>query len=108
MVNKMKLFQRIADWASVACGTPQFLGLHLIWWIIWIGFKVEAFPFGLLTMLLSLEAIILAILILNSSNRQGEEDRAVIRKDLKLDNRTHKLVEEIWKKVAPGEELNDD
>lgn len=104
----MKLFQRIADWASVACGTPQFLGLHLIWWVIWIGFKAEAFPYGFLTMLLSLEAIILAILILNASNRQGEEDREVINKDLKLDHRTHRLVEAIWNKLSPEEEIPND
>jgi uncharacterized membrane protein len=36
-------------------------------------------------MLLSLEAIVLAILILNSDTRQGEKDRAMVRKDLKVD-----------------------
>lgn len=108
MANNMKLFQRIADWATNAFGTPQSLGFHLLWWTIWFSFHIEHPPYGELTLIVSLEAIILAILILNSSTHQGEKDRSIINEDLKLDNRTHKLVEEIWKKVAPGEELNDD
>jgi len=104
----MTLFQKLADWASVYCGTPRFLGIHIIWWSIWIAFGLEPFPYGLLTMLLSLEAIILAILILNSSNRQGEEDRQVINRDLKLDHRTHKLVEAIWTKLSPEEDIPND
>jgi len=102
----VKKFQQFADWASVFCGTPQFLFSHIIWWSCWFIFKPEPFPFNFLTMLLSLEAIVLAILILNSSNRQGEADRAisqndlnVSKKDFELDKETHTLVHQIWKKL---------
>ena len=95
-----QLFQRFADWASVACGTPQFLGLHAIWWGYWFIFHPEPFPYGLLTMLLSLEAIVLAILILNSTNRQGDEDRAIIQRDLNLDGATHETIQKIWSHLS--------
>ena len=37
----------------------RFVYLHVIWFAAWIGFGVEPYPFGLLTMILSLEAIFL-------------------------------------------------
>ena len=95
----MKLFQRLADWASIWCGSPQFLGLHIAWWGIWIGVPVEKYPYNLLTMLLSLEAIVLMILLLNSDARQGEKDRKAVRKDLDVDKATHEMVSQIWKKL---------
>jgi len=90
------LFQKLSDWASYYCGTPQFLILHLIWWTAWFVFEPEKFPFNFLTMLLSLEAIVLAILILNSSNRQGDKDREIIQRDLDLDGASHKTIQKIW------------
>ena len=93
------LFQQFADFASEFCGTPLFLSLHLIWWGGWFIIQPEKFPFNFLTMLLSLEAIILAIFILNSSNRQGDKDREIIREDLKLDTTTNKILEEIRDKL---------
>jgi len=98
--NKIdQLFQKTADFASEFCGTPLFLGMHLFWWILWFIFRPEHFPFNFLTMLLSLEAIVLAILILNSSNRQGEFDRAIIQRDVDLDAQTHATIKKIWEKM---------
>ena len=31
--------------------------IHIIWFAAWIGLRVEPYPFGLLTMIVSLEAI---------------------------------------------------
>jgi uncharacterized membrane protein len=35
----------------------RFVYLHIIWFATWIGFRVEPYPFGLLRMIVSLEAI---------------------------------------------------
>lgn len=96
----MKFFHKLADWASYWFGTPQFLGLHLAWWGYWFIFRPEPYPFNFLTMLLSLEAIVLAILILNSDNRQGVKDRKMVQKDLDVDKATHKVVLQIWEKIS--------
>jgi len=46
-----------------------FVYIHVIWFGCWIGFRVEDYPFGLLTMIVSLEAIFLSTFVLISQNR---------------------------------------
>jgi uncharacterized membrane protein len=84
---KSNLIIRIADWVANFSGSITFLILHVIIFAIWIGLNVglvefgdfDPFPFGLLTMAVSLEAIILSTLLLFSSNRQVARDK--IRND---------------------------
>ena len=95
----MKLFQRISDCAAVAFGSPWFFVFHTAWWSFWIILPIEPFPFGLLTLVVSLESILLSGLILNATNRSGDEDRRIITKDLKLDQATHGHIEELRRHV---------
>ena len=55
----------------------QFVYLHVIWFGLWIGLGVEHYPYGLLTMIVSLEAIFLSTLVMISQNR-ADEKREVI------------------------------
>ncbi|MBL9036931.1 MAG: DUF1003 domain-containing protein [Archangium sp.] len=81
--------QRIADWAADFSGSFVFLFVHLIWFAVWIGINLDLmptvihsfdpYPFGLLTMVVSLEAIFLSCMVLISQNRQAGKDR--IRSD---------------------------
>src|SRR6266542_3532731 len=48
---------RIADQITRFAGSMQFVYIHVLWFAAWIGFRVEHYPFGLLTMIVSLEAI---------------------------------------------------
>ena len=73
--------------------------VHFIWWGLWFALGIEAFPYNFLTMLLSLEAIIMCILILNSDTRQGEKDRKMVKSDLDVDNKTHEVIVKIWEKL---------
>ena len=95
----MKYFQKIADWASSAFASAYFQIFHIIWWSSWIIIGIEKFPFGLLTLVVSLESILLSGLILNATNRQGDQDRKIIMKDLKLDQATHGHIEELRRHV---------
>ena len=70
-----KRIEELADLSAKAFGNAWFLLAHIIWFACWIIFKVEDFPFGLLTMIVSLEAIILSSLILSSTDRESERDR---------------------------------
>jgi uncharacterized membrane protein len=54
-----------------------FVYLHVVWFAAWIIFRVEAFPFGLLTMIVSLEAIFLSTFVLISQNRADEKRAAL-------------------------------
>jgi uncharacterized membrane protein len=49
-----------------------FVYLHVVWFGLWIALGVEAYPYGLLTMLVSLEAIFLSTFVLISQNRADE------------------------------------
>jgi uncharacterized membrane protein len=60
---------RIADRITAFSGSMRFVYLHAIWFAAWIGFGVEGYPYGLLTMIVSLEAIFLSTFVLISQNR---------------------------------------
>jgi uncharacterized membrane protein len=68
---------RIADWITSFSGSMRFVYIHLVWFGCWIGFGVEDYPFGLLTMIVSLEAIFLSTFVLISQNR-ADAKRQVI------------------------------
>jgi uncharacterized membrane protein len=60
---------RIADGITRFSGSMTFVDLHVIWFACWIGFGVEGYPYGLLTMIVSLEAIFLSTFVMISQNR---------------------------------------
>ena len=68
---------RIADRITTFAGSMAFVYLHIIWFGCWIGFGVEDYPFGLLTMIVSLEAIFLSTFVMISQNR-ADAKRQVI------------------------------
>jgi CRP/FNR family transcriptional regulator, cyclic AMP receptor protein len=84
--EKLTLGQRIADIIADFSGSIAFLLINaafFLFWLVWNVFPAIAFdpfPFGLLTMIVSLEAIFLSIFVLVSQNRQSDKDR--IRNEL--------------------------
>ena len=60
---------RAADRITAFAGSMTFVYVHIVWFGCWIGFGVEDYPFGLLTMIVSLEAIFLSTFVLISQNR---------------------------------------
>jgi len=79
----LTVFQRVSDWIAWFAGSMPFLALNILWFVVWIAINTvdlgirqfDPFPFGLLTMIVSLEAIFLSLFILISQNRQAEKDR---------------------------------
>ncbi len=65
---------KIADAITSFMGSWPFVILHVLWFTGWIVFRVEPFPFGLLTMIVSLEAIMLSTFIMMSQVQQAERD----------------------------------
>src|SRR6476661_3347166 len=68
---------RIADRITAFAGSMWFVYIHIAWFSCWIGFGVEHYPFGLLTMIVSLEAIFLSTFVMISQNR-ADAKRQVI------------------------------
>jgi CRP/FNR family transcriptional regulator, cyclic AMP receptor protein len=90
--DKRSRVMKVADWISEFSGSLEFLFIHIGLFFSWIvlnsgplarfgGF--DPFPYGLLTMCVSLEAIILSVFVLLSQNRQVARDR--VRNDVEYD-----------------------
>jgi uncharacterized membrane protein len=89
-ISQRTLQERMADAITAFSGSLSFVYLHILWfglWVLlntgWFGFRAfDPFPYSLLTMIVSLEAIFLSTFVLISQNRTGAEaDR---RADLAL------------------------
>jgi uncharacterized membrane protein len=89
--DKRTSVMKVADWISEFSGSLPFLFIHIGIFFVWIILNVgpiartsiggfDPFPFGLLTMVVSLEAIILSVFVLLSQNRQVARDR--VRNDI--------------------------
>lgn len=94
-----KRAEGLSDLAAHVAGTTWFLVFHLIWFSSWILFKVEPFPYGLLTMIVSLESILLSGLILSATDRESERDRQVMNRDLRISKETQKLLEHMHEEL---------
>lgn len=68
---------RMADAITNFAGSMAFVYVHILWFSLWIGLRVERFPFGLLTMMVSLEAIFLSTFLLISQNRADERRKVL-------------------------------
>ena len=83
---------RIADRITAFAGSMRFVYLHVVWFGCWIALGVERYPFGLLTMIVSLEAIFLSTLVMISQNR--------------ADAKRQVIADEQWKTVREEDKQN--
>jgi CRP/FNR family cyclic AMP-dependent transcriptional regulator len=89
--ENLSTLQKIADWIAWFSGSMPFLLINAIWFGAWIIVNVfpvgipvfDPYPFGLLTMIVSLEAIFLSCFVLISQNRQAEKDH--VRSDVEYE-----------------------
>lgn len=91
--QKRSVSGRIADIITAFSGSMLFVYLHVVWFAVWILANLDflpvqqfdPFPFGLLTMIVSLEAIFLSTFVLISQNRQSQLDQRRNNLDLQID-----------------------
>ncbi|MBO4253758.1 DUF1003 domain-containing protein [Streptomyces griseorubiginosus] len=91
---------RVADAITAFAGTMTFVYLHAAWFAVWIvcnegafgkGAVWDPYPFGLLTMIVSLEAIFLSTFVMVSQNRQAAREN--VRADLDFETNVRS---EVW------------
>jgi uncharacterized membrane protein len=101
----------VAEKITNFAGSLTFVYIHAAWFGAWVALNVglagidhefDKFPFGLLTMIVSLEAIFLATFVMVTQNRQAE--RSDVRSQLDFETN---LRSEIWA-VHIGAALNID
>ena len=68
---------RISDRITAFAGSMWFVYIHIAWFGCWIGLGVEDYPYGLLTMIVSLEAIFLSTFVMISQNRADAKRQAI-------------------------------
>jgi uncharacterized membrane protein len=83
---------RVADKITAFSGSMAFVYIHVLWFGLWIGLGVEKYPFGLLTMIVSLEAIFLSTFVMISQNR--------------ADAKRQVLADQQWKTVKEEDRQN--
>lgn len=116
--SRVTLWQRVSDVIAFVAAGQWFTLFHMIWFGLWIGINVGAtsgplpeawafdpFPFGLLTMVVSLEAIFLAIFVMVSQNRQSEKDRLQIDLDYQVNVKAQTDVTMIRQKLEQIETM---
>jgi uncharacterized membrane protein len=90
-LSNRSTLEKISDSITNFSGTIPFLIAHIVWFTVWIGMNIhrikgvpafDPFPFGLLTMIVSLEAIVLSVFVLLSQNRAAKID--TLRAELNL------------------------
>jgi uncharacterized membrane protein len=115
-------WQRVSDVIATVAASHYFTLIHIVWFGGWVTMNVLAtagilpaalgfdpYPFGLLTLIVSLEAIFLSIFVLVSQNRQSERDRIRTDLDYQVNVKAHveimgivQRLERIERAVAPG------
>ncbi len=99
---------RLADWMTNSIGTMNFIYFSAIWFIVWIVLNVgfiagltpfDPFPFGLLTMIVSLEAIFLSIFVMISQNRTDAKDRIRSELDYRVNVKAETEIAELHQKI---------
>ena len=111
-------WQRASDAIASVAASQAFTVTHLTWFGTWIllntiaaagllplALAFDPFPFGLLTLIVSLEAIFLSIFVLVSQNRQSERDRIRTDLDYQVNVKAHVEVMGIARRLENVERL---
>ena len=89
--DRRTVVAKVADAIAEFAGSITFLNIHVALFTLWISANLflpdarrfDPYPFGLLTMAVSLESIFLSVFLLLSQNRQAAKDR--VRADIEYD-----------------------
>ena len=99
---------RIADRITLFAGSMTFVYVHLVWFSVWIAGGVEDYPYGLLTMLVSLEAIFLSTFVMISQNRADEKRQVLANHQWELIQLEQNENEDLLALVQTEKQQNDD
>jgi uncharacterized membrane protein len=100
-------WERIADTIAAISASQAFVLIHVLWFGSWIVINMamgqdrgfDPFPFGLLTLIVSLEAIFLSIFVLISANRSGIKDRIRADADYQVNSKAQYEIMQLHAKL---------
>jgi uncharacterized membrane protein len=97
---------RIADAITAFAGSMAFVYVHILWFALWVSIPLEKYPFGLLTMIVSLEAIFLSTFVMISQNRADARRQVFADQQYVMIQEEKKQNEELIEQSKRIEELN--
>jgi uncharacterized membrane protein len=100
------LQSRIADAITAFAGSMAFVYVHIVWFVLWVSIPLEKYPFGLLTMIVSLEAIFLSTFVMISQNRADARRQVFADQQYVMIQEEKKQNEELIEQSKRIEELN--
>ena len=106
-IQKLGTLQdKLADRITRFAGSMGFVYLHGVWFVLWIlanlglfgaALQFDEFPFGLLTLVVSLEAIFLSTFVMISQNRQGAAAEVRSELDYQTNVKAEKEIDVVMK-----------
>src|SRR5882724_7801453 len=104
LAGDTRWYERLADRVAAFIGKPQFLVVHASWFAIWVFVNTglvaamahfDEYPFSLLGIILSIEAIFITGFLLISQNRQAAHADKRAELDYEVNVRTYREINEI-------------
>jgi CRP/FNR family cyclic AMP-dependent transcriptional regulator len=113
MEEKATIGQRVADKVASFGGSWTFIGIYMVFLIVWIGFNTvvlvryrvdfDPYPYILLNLMLSMTAALQAPIIMMSQNRAAYKDRLAAEQDFKVNLKSELLLEELMRRTKARE-----
>lgn len=113
-------WQKISDFIATVAASQAFMITHVSWFLLWVGYNglaslgvipsklaFDPFPFGLLTMIVSLEAIFLSIFVMVSQSRQSEKDRIQVDLDHQVNVKAQTGIMQLGQRLERVEALQE-
>jgi uncharacterized membrane protein len=99
-----RLETKIAEKITTAAGSMKFVYVHGLWFGFWIlggigvlghSLQFDPAPFGMLTMIVSLESIFLSTFVMVSQNRQAEKADQRAEEDFRINTKAEQEIEDM-------------
>ena len=103
----MTLSEKIADFIADSCGSWYFFVFHIVWFAVWLSLNLDH---TILTLIVSLEAILLMNVLLMAQNRQIKKDDLRDEADYQADKHSEvdiieviRMLKEINEKITKNQ-----
>jgi uncharacterized membrane protein len=116
LAAKARVAEKIADRITEFVGRPQFVAVHVAWFIAWVLLNsgaialvavFDAYPYSLLGIALSIEAILITSFLLISNNRQSAHSNKRAELDYEVNVRTYRHILHVTDRLRAIEERLD-